>query len=57
MKLNGSNSVYVPWTFNDNPKKCPCYGCEERHASCHGSCQKYKEWQEARPKKVNPYGK
>lgn len=25
-------------------KKDGCYGCEERRARCHSSCEKYKEW-------------
>lgn len=25
--------------------KSPCYGCTERHEACHGSCERYKEWQ------------
>ena len=24
----------------------PCKDCTERHTGCHGSCEKYKEWQE-----------
>lgn len=23
-----------------------CYGCEERKAGCHSTCEKYKEWKE-----------
>ena len=26
----------------------PCMGCEERHIKCHGSCDKYKAFQEAK---------
>ena len=24
----------------------PCKDCTERHATCHGSCEEYKEWYE-----------
>ena len=24
--------------------KTPCKGCAERHESCWGKCEKYKEW-------------
>ena len=33
--------------FNIGPidKECPCErGCPERHAECHGKCEKYLEW-------------
>ena len=26
--------------------KSPCNGCEERHEKCHGSCEKYRAFQE-----------
>lgn len=25
-------------------KKAPCKGCQERTLTCHGFCEKYKEW-------------
>lgn len=25
--------------------KCPCKGCNERNAECHGKCEKYRQWQ------------
>lgn len=35
--------------------KCPCYKCEDRqvfeHATCHATCQKYKEWKERMEKR------
>ena len=40
----------VPWSFYFNTNMCPCKDCKDRHATCHGSCEKYKEWQENRPK-------
>ena len=24
----------------------PCYQCPDRHASCHGTCQRYLDWHE-----------
>lgn len=24
--------------------KIPCYGCDNRHEACHGSCEKYAEY-------------
>lgn len=29
-------------------KDCPCHGCEDRHAVCHGECEKFKVWDEKR---------
>lgn len=26
---------------------CPCKGCEDRIAGCHGKCENYKEWKRA----------
>lgn len=23
---------------------CPCKGCKERNAECHGKCEKYQQW-------------
>lgn len=23
---------------------CPCYGCNDRHATCHSTCSKYVGW-------------
>lgn len=31
-------------------KSCPCKGCETRSASCHGSCEAYKNWKSERDK-------
>jgi hypothetical protein len=25
-------------------QKNPCYGCSERHSSCHSKCPAYREW-------------
>lgn len=30
--------------------KCPCRECDVRHAFCHGTCEKYKEWERSRPR-------
>ena len=27
-------------------KDNPCHGCNDRHASCHGSCKAYLDWHE-----------
>ena len=27
-------------------KIAPCKGCKERSAECHGSCERYAEWQQ-----------
>ena len=43
------------WTFNYDPRKCPCYGCQERSVDCHSKCEKYKTFVANRvtpPKKV-----
>ena len=24
--------------------ECPCRYCDKRHATCHGTCEDYKEW-------------
>ncbi len=24
----------------------PCMGCDQRHPTCHGSCEKYLEWRD-----------
>lgn len=29
---------------------CPCKGCADRTAVCHGKCEKYTEWREEREK-------
>ena len=33
-----------------DPHKHPCYGCAERNATCHGECQKYKDFEANRPR-------
>lgn len=30
---------------------CPCKDCQKRHEKCHGSCDKYKNW-DAEQKKL-----
>lgn len=30
--------------FSKKPNGCPCYGCHERDAGCHGKCNRYKDW-------------
>ena len=40
----------VPWSFYYNPTDCPCKNCKDRHVTCHSECEKYKHWQETRPK-------
>ena len=32
-------------------KDNPCHGCNDRHASCHGSCKAYLDWREQHVKK------
>lgn len=29
----------------------PCYQCMDRHAGCHGACEKYSGWKEQHEKK------
>ena len=41
---------YVPWTYNYIPSKCPCHNCKDRTVHCHGTCKKYKDWQNQKPK-------
>ena len=33
-----------------DPRKHPCYGCTERNATCHGTCERYKEFESKRPR-------
>lgn len=35
----GKGIVYSAGTEN-----CPCMGCEDRAAGCHGTCERYKAW-------------
>ena len=43
-------------TMNYDPKKCPCFQCTERTPYCHGQCERYKAFNEQRPKKpINLY--
>ena len=30
--------------------KSPCHGCQDRHAECHSSCEKYQEFAEIHAK-------
>lgn len=41
--FNGMNMSY-------DPRKHPCYGCTKRNATCHGTCQDYKNFEENRPR-------
>ena len=44
------------WTFNYDPHSCPCYQCTERCVGCHGTCEKYKQFVQNKPKrKPNTY--
>lgn len=31
-------------TYSTSGRDCPCYGCQERTAGCHGTCERYKAW-------------
>lgn len=31
--------------------KNPCYGCEQRTADCHGTCEAYHDWKAEHDKK------
>lgn len=33
-----------------DPRKHPCFGCTERNATCHGNCERYKEFESKRPR-------
>ena len=33
-------------------KKAPCYGCERREPLCHGSCEDYKRFSQAREEEL-----
>lgn len=37
--------------MNYDPRKHPCKDCTERHAYCHGHCEREKAFNESRPKK------
>ena len=43
--MNGNYSL----VFYD-PHKHPCYECKERHATCHGTCQRYLDFEANRPR-------
>ena len=30
--------------FSPQSKSCPCKNCGDRHATCHSTCDKYKNW-------------
>lgn len=32
-------------------RKAPCFGCADRHATCHAECDRYKEWAEENRKR------
>lgn len=34
----------TPFNNNTVPSGCPCQGCDDRDAVCHGKCERYKEW-------------
>lgn len=44
--MNNTNIVYM----NYNPKNHPCRDCTERNAYCHGTCERYKEFEANRPR-------
>ena len=33
-----------------DPSKHPCRNCDKRHAFCHGTCEKYLEFERNRPR-------
>lgn len=33
-----------------DPNKHPCKDCKERNAYCHGTCERYKEFERQRPR-------
>jgi len=41
--------------------QAPCKGCTERHAGCHGDCQKYTDWtnerQAEKQKRIEAFNK
>lgn len=49
----GFNNVFFE---NYDPRNHPCKDCIERSAECHGKCERYKAFNEQRPKKpINLY--
>lgn len=46
-----NNYMYM----NYDPRKHPCKDCKERHAFCHGHCDKEREFNETKPKKPKSY--
>lgn len=36
--------------MNYDPGKHPCYECKKRHATCHGECEEYKDFEANRPR-------
>lgn len=40
MTKTAGNKVTIYW----NMEECPCRLCKDRHAECHGSCEKYGAW-------------
>lgn len=41
--------------FNTGPidKNCPCKkACADRHAECHGSCERYREWRKKKDEEL-----
>ena len=49
----GYNNIFFE---NYNPLNHPCKDCKDRHVGCHGKCERYKAFNDARPKKpINVY--
>ena len=44
--MSNTNIVYM----NYDPKNHPCRDCQERNAYCHGTCERYKEFEANRPR-------
>jgi len=44
--MSFGNIVYMPF----DPNKHPCKDCKERNAYCHGTCERYKEFERKRPR-------
>lgn len=43
-KKKGKRGKELHW--GGNGIVSPCYGCTERHATCHAECKKYQEYSE-----------
>jgi hypothetical protein len=35
--------------------ECPCKGCQQRKAECHGTCEAYKTWKNEASEFTEPY--